>query len=232
MIENLDTAVRLVGIGATLMIMAQMMASDIRLMIKGPLVGALIGAVGYLVVSSGARAAFPVINSLTDLVSISTPFFIWLFARALFERDPDRRVILIAALLLVAAWVLKHVVPGGANPGFWATNALSLALVGDLVRVALSKSGVDVVEPRRAARRWLALLAAILTGLILGIEVMEVTTGTQGQYPLASLFTGVAIVVLVLFAGLVMVRANSALLIQRNPSPASEREAAETLDQD
>ena len=57
MIEQADFLVRVLAIGASLLLIAQLVAGEARPAIKIPLVGLVVGVIGYLINSSTAIPA-------------------------------------------------------------------------------------------------------------------------------------------------------------------------------
>lgn len=225
MIEQIDTLVRLIAIGSALMLIAQLVAGEVREAIKLPLVAMIVGSIAYLINVSDLIMGDNPLDPLVDLFAISTPFWIWLFARRLFEREPDRRLLTGAALVLFAGWVLGHFVPGAGRAGFYILHIAALALIADLLRVGLLERKDDLVEQRRVVRLWLPLLVAAQAG---GILLFETVAGRSGSYPLVQLINSVLILLLVLFAGLALLRTDPRLLVEIEDRPAEDD--AEPLD--
>ncbi|EAQ29558.1 transcriptional regulatory protein [Erythrobacter sp. NAP1] len=211
MIEQLDYLVRLIAIGAALMLIAQMVASEVRDHIKFPLVAMVVGVVAYLLNASPLMTAEGPLDPWVDLFAISSPYWIWLFARRLFEAEPERRVALGAMALLLVGWIIGNFIPGTGRLGFYMLHIVALALIADLVRVGLAERNDDLVEERRMVRLWLPLLVAAQAG---GILLFETIVGASGEYPPIQLANSVLIVILTLFAGVALLDPNEALLIE------------------
>ena len=217
MIERLDIAVRLVACGANLLLLVLLLAGEMRPGLKLPLAGLLIGAIAYLLNTTRGIVGLPGHFPLSDFVSIFTPFFTWLFAMRVFEREPPRLAlwgtpVLLAAAWLVAAYVLPHL-----DLGFYIIHIVGLLLVGDLFRVALLERGDDLVEQRRTFRLWLPLLVAGQTGGILAYELVTGRGSAMAGNPPVSLAGGVLILAVVLFAGLTLMRTEPELLVRAEP---------------
>ncbi|MCA8901200.1 MAG: helix-turn-helix transcriptional regulator [Hyphomonas sp.] len=115
---------------------------------------------------------------LVRLLDMPNALFLWLFGRSLFDdgfrmRAPDWAV---AALYMVLMLVLR-----ATNLGFiesrpewvaYLTNAVSFAMAGHLVWVALAGRRHDLVESRRTMRPWFAIGLAIVLGLIVAGEAL------------------------------------------------------------
>ncbi|MGQ7829480.1 helix-turn-helix domain-containing protein [Altererythrobacter sp. Z27] len=211
MIETLDTSVRLVAVGATLLLLVLLLAGEVRRPIKIALAGLLLGAVAYLFNSAEGLRPSPALRPLIDLGSVFAPFWIWLFARHLFEREPPPLLIWTLAAALIAGWLSGHYLPGTHPAGFYLIHAIGLALVADLFRVALAGRDDDLVERRRPIRLWLPILVAAQSG---GILLYEVVAGTSAAPPPVQLVNASLILAIVLFAGLALLRTDPDLLVE------------------
>jgi AraC-like DNA-binding protein len=219
MIEQIDYLVRLIAIGAALMLIAQVVAGEIRDAIKFPLVAMVIGVIAYLINSCDLLLAEGPLDPWVDLAAISSPFFIWLFARRLFEREPERRIALSALAVLLVGWVIGHFIPGTGRLGFYILHIAALALIVDLVRVGLVERKDDLVEQRRVVRLWLPLLVAVQAG---GILLFETIAGVASAHPVVDLINAVLILLLTLFAGLALMRSEPELLLETEEDTPSE----------
>ncbi|MDJ0977098.1 MAG: helix-turn-helix domain-containing protein [Erythrobacter sp.] len=227
MIEELDLLVRLVAIGASLMLLALLVEGEMRSEVRLSVVGLVVGTVGYLINSTPLIGSSGWIDPWVDLVSLSPPFWIWLFARQLFEREPPRRVVLLAVSGLLIGWLLGWYGGPVAMASFYGVHLVSLALIVDLVRVALMDREDDLVEKRRVVRLVLPLLVAAQAG---GILVFEMLTATAMAIPWVQLLNAALILVLILFAGLALLRTDPELLWQRtDDEPLSETPPPLTL---
>ena len=211
MIENLDTSVRLIAVGASLLLLTLLLAGQVRPPIKLALAGLLVSAVAYLINSSTVIHPPRSIRPYIDLASVFTPFWTWLFGRRLFEDEPPRWILPITAAVLVASWFIAHFVPRTDPVGFYAIHIVSLVLVADLLRVALGDRADDLVEKRRLIRLWLPVLVAAQAG---GVLVFETIAGRAAPHPAIQLLSAVLILALTLFAGLALLRTDEELLAE------------------
>ncbi|MBD2842264.1 helix-turn-helix domain-containing protein [Erythrobacter rubeus] len=228
MIELWDFYLRLLAMGAALMLIAQLVAGDARTSMKVPLVGALVGGSAYLLNSSVTLLGEGPLDPFIDLFAISTPFWVWLFARRLFERDAEPRIIYAVAALIVAAWFIGSFVPFTGRAGFLILHFAALGLMADLLRVGLFERGDDLVEERRAIRLWLPLFAAAQTVAIMVYELYELFAGLSRNIPIIEFTVALIMFLIILFAGLALLRTVGELLGER-PNDA-ETEQPETLD--
>ena len=232
MIESFDTAVRFIAGGATLLLLLLLLAGDVRRVLKVQLVGLLIGAVAYLANSSSAARAFADYIPLIDLASIITPMWLWLFSRTLFERAPPFWLVGAIVAIYVANWLVAVSSSVTQHYTFYFIHAIGLILVADLIRVAFADRSDDLIEKRRAIRLWLPIVIAAQTGGILLIEVivgMEVTDGSTENFALIHLANAALILLLTLFAGLALMKADSELLAELGPGPAGASSKANVL---
>lgn len=218
MIANLDIAVRLVTCGAAMLLLLLVITGEIRRGLKLPLAGLLVGSVAYLLNSSQLIVHGTPIQPWVDLLSIFTPFFTWLFALRLFEREPDRRIVLAALLALIGAWIIGYFVFARLSVGFYIIHIVGLALVADLVRNALTGRADDLIEKRRILRLWLPLLVAAQAGGILAYELIAGASSSQLD-PRIQLGNAVLILALVLFAGRTLLRTEPQLLVESEAAP-------------
>ncbi len=230
MIEHVDYIVRLIGIGASLMLLALIVANEVRTHIKIPLIGMIIGAAGYLMNSTPLMMATTPIDPIIDLLSISTPFWIWLFARRLFEREPEHRMRYTAFGLLALGWFIGNFLPSTWPAGFLLLHFTALALIGDLIRIGVFERDDDLVEQRRAIRLWLPLLVGAQAASILIFELFELAADMEGQLPLISVINSTIILVLVLFSGLAVLRTDPELLGETAKDAAADEEDVPALD--
>ena len=225
MFETLDTSVRLIAIGASLLLLILLVAGRVRRDIKITLIGLLLGAVSYLMNSSETfRAALPDV-SLIDLFSIFTPFWIWLFGRRLFEIEPPRWLLWAIAASLAFGWVTGNFVRELQQLGFWINHLVAIAVLIDLIRVSWAGRSDDLIEKRRLIRLWFPILVALQSG---GILVFELMFGAPIAIGAVQLANAVLILLLTLFSGLALLQTDPELLAPRE-AQATDRHAPETL---
>lgn len=221
MIEQWDHLIRLLAIGTSLMLLAQLVAGEVRSKIKLPVVAMIVGAIAYLLSSTPDLIPPSPMDTWLGLMSLSVPFWIWLFARNLFERAPPRQMVLAAAAILLLAWFLGNLVETARFAGFLIIHFVSLGLIADLVRVALRDRDDDLVEQRRIIRLWLPLLVAAQAGTVLVAEMIFTPLDPPA---LMRLFNGVMILMLNLFAGLALLRTDPELLVRTQDEEVTDKE--------
>jgi AraC-like DNA-binding protein len=224
MLTQIDVVVRLVACGASLLLLVLLLTGDVRRGLKLPLAGLLIGSIGYLINSSSLIVNGTPARPWTDLASIFTPFFTWLFALRLFEREPPQAVVWGIAAVLGVTWLTAYFVLPHNHVTFYVIHVIGLALVADLFRGATAGRADDLVEQRRTLRLWLPLLVAAQAG---GILVFELVTGrgTGNHDPRIQLINALLILALTLFAGKALLRTEPELLLRTEATPSPEPEA-------
>lgn len=224
MIESIDTTVRLISVGATLLLLILLLVGQVRAPLKLALGGLLVSAIAYLINSSTVISPPHGVRAYVDLASVFTPFWTWLFGRRLFEDEPAPWVVWLSPLILVISWFAAHFGRPESAIGFYSIHVISLALVVDLLRVAIGKRADDLVEKRRMIRLWLPLLVAFQTG---GVLLFETIVGRAIPFPPVQLINALLILALTLFAGLVLLRTDDELLAESAAGEARSRPAGE-----
>ena len=230
MIEQLDFHIRMITVGAALMLLALIMANDVRARIKLPLAGMIVGGVFYLINASPLMMATSPLDPVIDLLSISTPFWIWLFARRLFESEPESRFLYGAVAVLLFGWFIGNFLPWTWPAGFLILHFSLLALLADVVRVGVFERDDDLIEQRRIIRLWLPALVSAQAAGILVFELFELYSGLEGQVPIANLINSILILLLMLFAGTALLRTDQELLLTREELDTPEEELVPELD--
>ncbi len=213
MIEEWDLNVRFISIGACLMLLALLATGEARRDIRISLIGLVICVIAYLLNSTPLTAPETLVDPWVDLLSLFAPFWIWIFARRLFEREPQRRIAIAAVIALVVFWFMGNFFTAPQVFAFYAIHIVSLALIIDLVRVALGGRDDDLIEKRRTIRLLLPLLVAAQAG---GILVFEMFVGPMLTLPWIQLANALLILLLALFVGVALLQTDSQLLVESN----------------
>lgn len=211
MIEAFDTALRLITTGSSLLLLILLISGDMRRIFKVSLAGLLVGAVAYLINSSSVFRQFVPYLQWFDLASLFTPFWLWLFARHLFERPAPAWLTMATAATMTLSWAASNFAEWTRPVGFYVIHFIGLALVADLVRVALADRTDDLIEKRRLIRLWFPILVAAQSGGILSVEI---AMGDAIRSPELQAVNAVLILALNLFAGLVLLRTDPELLVE------------------
>jgi len=204
-----DTVIRLMGVGAMVLLLAVLIAGRVQRPLKIAMTGILIGSAAYLVNTSTALRFPPNFMPFMDFLSQSTTIWTWLLARWLFERDPPWAIISGIAIFFVANWFILHFISPIWPVSFYLLHIMSLILVADLIYVALSGLGDDLVRKRRLVRIYLPLLIGLQIG---GVLTYELISGPVAGGPIVQTVNASLIFTLVLFAGLALLQTDPELL--------------------
>jgi AraC-like DNA-binding protein len=219
-IEQFDYFVRVITIGAGLLLLAQIADGEVRPKLKVTLIGLLIGAIGYVINSSPALEPAGWADALVNFVALLVPLWAWLFARILFEREAPIRITQAAGAALVLSWFVGQFFPETRPVPFYINRVVSLVLIADLVRIAFADRADDLVEQRRTIRLVLPLL---IGGQAAAVLLFEMIFGQTSDFPWAQLSMALLILVLVLFSGLALIQTDLVLLVQtQGDAPAEE----------
>ena len=211
MIEQIDIYVRFITVGACLLLTALAISTSIRPRLKWTFAPLTIGVIAYLINSAPQFEFEKPLKAVIDYFSLSTTFFIWLFARGLFEREPTRWAVISVIATFTVSWALGHFVDASGEVGFYAIHLVSLVMVGDIVYTGWSGRGDDLIERRRIIRLFLPLLVGIQAGSIL---LYETVTGGAITFAPLQLANALWILAMVIFAATTLMRADAELLVE------------------
>jgi len=226
MIEQWDLYVRFIAAGACVMLLALLAFGKARRDIRIALIGMVICVIAYLMNSTPLTAPETTADPWVDLLSLFAPFWIWIFARRLFEREPNRPITIGIVIVLVILWFLGNFFEGPQIFAFYAIHLVSLGLIADLVRVALRDREDDLIEKRRFIRLLLPLLVAAQAG---GILVFEMFIGPALNWPWIQLLNAAMILVLALFAAVTLFQTDLELLAQSEKDEPIARDVTASL---
>jgi hypothetical protein len=216
MTHSIDALVRLLVIGASLVLVASLAAGQMRPGLRGPALALFAALVAAMLDGGGLLPAATLADPWIGLAAISAPLWLWLFTLRLFGQGPQRRVVLVALAALWGAWIIATFAGAGGEPAFYAARVLALALVADIVRAAAVAWRGDPLPERRAVRPWLAGFAVLQAGVPLAVEIAAGSARLPGWLALAQAVVSLA---LVLFLALALTRTDPALV---GPAPAGD----------
>lgn len=203
-----DTVLRLLTMGGQIMIIAVLLTSRTRWDLKISLLGVLISSMAYLINSSITLAPpFPWRRAV-DFLSISTTVWAWIFAHQLFERRIAKPLLIAVPILLTILWIIAVNMPDKQWFTFYAIRFLSLALVVQLIIIALSGRADDLIEKRRLIRMFLPIFVGLEVG---GVLTYELFFGPTDNIPAVSAANATLILILVLGAGMAVLTADGDL---------------------
>lgn len=202
--------VRLIGVGASSLLLTTILFGSIRRPLKIPLIGLVIGGAAYLINTSGILDRGSALLAVIDLASLITPFWIWLFARRLFERHTPNWLLALLGAVYLAGWMMAKTIDVGSGPGFYIIHITSLALIIDLIYVALNGLSDDLVSRRRLIRIYLPILVGLQSG---GILLYELIFGNDFNPYIIQISNASLIYLLVLFGGIALLKTDPDLLV-------------------
>ena len=228
--EQLDTILRLLAIGGLFTMIILLLTSATRSGLKWTAIGLMVGATGYLINSSTTMHLPEPYRTFVDGLSISTTFWIWLFAHRLFERQIAKPLFL-APLLLGLFWIVAHILPHLQWFTFYAIHFVSLAMVVHLILIALAGRADDLIEKRRKIRMFLPLFVGLQVG---GVLTYEILFGAVDGYPVISAINAALILILITGAALSLLRVDNEILSEKTvaaqvSSPMNNFSPSETV---
>ena len=126
-----EIVLRLITIGANLLLLVLILSGEVRKPIRTAFAGLLLGSTSYLLNSAPQFGLPHEVRIWIDIFSIFTPFWTWLFARHLFEREPSLRLVVMFAAAVLASWFVAYFLPQTEPLGFVGIHVISLVLLGD-----------------------------------------------------------------------------------------------------
>jgi AraC-like DNA-binding protein len=174
---GIETAIRLIVIGQGILIAAIFLfgSGGRAARISGALL--MLGIVAYLYTSDVVlQSSIPLLQPATVLLALVVPFFLWLFARAVFEAPwPRQTVIYACALIGIGVWVI-YLADAALNPIWHATaskvmRVLGLLVVANALWLTLKGRPDDLIERRRTFRLFFVVIVSLQMAAILVLEL-------------------------------------------------------------
>jgi hypothetical protein len=169
MIEQVDQIVRMIAVGAGLMLIAQLAASAMLAPLRMAAGATAITLIAQMIAAPAPAAPSDPIPALANLAALAVPLALWLLAQQLLGRPTSRRIALVVGAALVMAWAADSFIPATGRAGFFTGNLIALGLVADIVRIALPEMARD--GAKRAVALWLPGLALVQSGLNATAEI-------------------------------------------------------------
>ena len=229
--ESLDTALRLIAIGQLALIALVVWRSAASPPLRRITALLLVSVIGYLINSGPVFPELPPpMRLVVVLASNLAALFLWLFAHAMFDRAPDRRVTLGATVLIVGS-VFVFVFRRWTGPllplADIVGHTVSALLAIHAVVIAVTERDDDLVEARRRFRLAFVLVVAGLAMVVLASEAWF-GFGYEPVWMLTAQSLLIAIAVMVI--GTAMLEADPALLAPpRVTAPADDWSPAERV---
>ena len=178
----IETAIRLIVIGQEILI------ATVFLFGSGGRAGRFSGAllmlsvVGYLYSSDAALSgSLGLLEPVIALLALSVPFWLWLFARAVFEAAwPRKAVVLVCAVVVAVVWGVylagDSVDERFSTATFMAIRILSLLVVAHALWLTVRGRPDDLIERRRAFRLLFVGIISLEVAAVLAVEIVLVGT--------------------------------------------------------
>ena len=230
---SIETAIRLIVIGQELLLAAVFLfsAGERIARISGALL--MLSIAAHLYTSGDVlRDAVPLLAPFALLFAMVVPFFLWLFARAIFEAPWPRPAVLYAcAVLIIATWgvtLAKEVLnPDWVQAAGLGMQVLKLLVVAHVLWLTLRGRPDDLIERRRALRLFIVGIISLFVAAVLVVELAVGGTLPPGWLQLSNvIITGI----LTLGLAVPMLRLNHEFFeLQTDPKPATTKNGASDL---
>lgn len=182
----LEPAIRLLVIGQELLIAAIFLANAGSRALRWSAALLMLSVVGYLVTSSPAlRESVTWILPVSMLLAVGVPYFLWLFARAVFEAPWPHPALATAALLVgLGAWA-ANLVDGLSGTVLqtiveFVMRGTALAIVVHVLWIAATGRPDDLVERRRSFR---LLFVGIVSAQVIAVLIVELVLAGASPPP-------------------------------------------------
>ena len=208
---TLETAIRLIVMGQELLIAAVFLFS------AGERIARISGALLMLSIASHLHMSDPVLESLVPvltpaimLFAMVVPFFLWLFARAIFEAPWPRPAVLYVCVALIAVVWGINVAQDVVSPVWVSTAAvvlqiLKLVVVAHVLWLMIRGRPDDLIERRRRLRLFYVGVISIQIIIVLIVELAHGGSLPPGWLQLSNV---IIIAVLTLVLAMPMLRLN------------------------
>ncbi|MEQ8410874.1 MAG: hypothetical protein RIB52_04905 [Erythrobacter sp.] len=200
MIGEFDSLLRVVAIGAWLVLLAQYAGIAMRAELRLPLALIALANIAGMLAGGGLLLAASAGESAVLALAAFAPFAAWLAVLRLIGQGPELRTAIVAALAVAATWATARYAGPAGEPAFYALRVLSFLLAADILRAAIVGRARDHVPERRALRGWLAPLAAMQAGLPVLVEMIAGTAMLPASFSLAQAALTMALAVMLALA--------------------------------
>ncbi len=231
---QIDTALRLIAIGQLALIALVVWRSAASPPLRRITVLLLVSVIGYLINSGPAFPQLPPpVRLVVVLASNLAALFLWLFAQTMFDRMPDRRITVGAAVLIVGSvfvFVFRRWTSALIPIADLVGHAVSALLAIHAVVIAMTERDDDLVEARRRFRLAFVLVVAGLAMVVLASEAWF-GFGYEPVWMLTAQTLLIAVAVMAI--GTAMLEADPALLapprMPGTPVPSDDWSPAERV---
>ncbi|MEE4206792.1 MAG: hypothetical protein V2I39_10895 [Erythrobacter sp.] len=206
---DFDSALRIVTVGAWLLLLAQYAGIAMRAELRLPLALLALANIAAMLAGGGLLLAGVAAEPFVVLLASLAPFAAWLAVLRLLGQGPEGRTVLVAALALAGCYLVARLGGPAGEPAFYALRVLSLLLAADILRAAIAGRSRDHEPARRALRLTLAPVAALQAGATM---LAEMIVGTSFLPPPLSLVEGALTLVFAVLLALALFAPERALL--------------------
>lgn len=221
---QIDAGLRLIAIGQLALVALVVWRSEAAPALRRITALLLVSVIGYLVNSGPVFPELPPpLRLIVVLSSNLAALFLWLFAHAMFDRAPDRRIAIGATALIVGSvlvFVFRRWTVALIPMADLIGHTVSVLLAIHAVVIAVTERDDDLVEARRRFRLAFVLVVAGLSIVVLASEAWF----GFGHEPVWMLTTQTLLIAVAVMAiGTVMLEADPALLAPpRIPGTAAQ----------
>ncbi|QIQ86629.1 hypothetical protein [Erythrobacter sp.] len=170
--SEFDAPLRIVAIGAWLVLLAQYAGIAMRAELRLPLALIALANIAAMLAGGGLLLAGTMGEAFVLALAAFAPFAAWLAVLRLMGQGPEPRTALVAALVVGACFAAARYGGPAGEPAFYAQRVLSALLAADILRAAIAGRVREHEPARRALRLWLAPLAALQAGYPMVAEMI------------------------------------------------------------
>lgn len=196
MIGDFDSALRVVTVGAWLVLLAQYAGIAMRAELRLPLALLALANIGAMLAGGGLLLAASMGEGAVLALAAFAPFAAWLAVLRLIGQGPEPRTALVAAFAVAATWAAARYLGDAGEPAFYALRVLSVLFAADILRAAIMGRARDHLPERRALRVWLAPIAALQAGLPVLAEMIAGSAFLPAPFSLAEAALTLALAVM------------------------------------
>jgi AraC-like DNA-binding protein len=221
--QSVETGLRLLVIGQDILIAAIFLFGRGSRGVRSTGALLMLSIVGYLMASDDVlRDAVGVLSPLLALPAMTVPYFLWLFARAVFEAPWPRPIFVgVPVAIVVAVWAIY--LAGSALPADYVENALvvlrvvSLLVIAHALWMTLTGRPDDLIEKRRTFRLFYVGIIAVQ---VFAVVVVELVFGSTGAPPWLDMANVVIIAILTIGLAIPLLRLSPQFFAPATSAPA------------
>ena len=219
--QNFETALRLIVIGQDILIAAIFLYGKGRMGLRASAALLLLSSACYLVASDQVLwDAMGMFAPLVALPAMSAPYFLWLFAREVFEAPwPRPLLVAIPATVVAVVWVIylagSTVSPEVTQNAIFVLRLVSLFVVAHTLWITVTGRTDDLIEKRRTFRLF---FVGIISIQVAAVVIVELFLGTRGAPPWLDMANVIIIAILTLILAIPLLRLSRRFFEPARPS--------------